>query len=275
MANVMHVPGKKGLIPHDPARFAPRLEDYVHGPLRVSGLPPANGTVDRASLVTDWGMQGNDEWGDCVEAMVVHADEAMNAFAGHPVTYGASYAVTLYGQITGFDPNAGPPGNNPTDNGTDIQTALEYWKNTGIKDAAGRTHKLAAYAQFGNPADEVLLGQVLEVFGCVLVGVSLQQDQEDQFGAGEPWDYVPGDPFIGGHGITLQRRMGGGTGTLHYITWGAEQPATRKFQYFCAGQGNGEAWAVVTQDWLQANGDSLTGLNLDQLLSDLQYVPQG
>lgn len=272
MVNEARTAGKKGLIPHDPARFAPRLEDYIRGALRVKNLPPANGDIDRCTRITDWGMQGNDQWGDCVEAMMVHADVALNAYAGHPVTYADDYAITLYSEITGFDPNAGPSGNNPTDNGTDVQTALEYWKNTGLVDSSGTTHKLAGYAKFSNPADEVLLAQVLNTFGCVCVGVSLQQDQEDQFANGEPWNYVSGSQFIGGHGITLQQRSVGGVGVLHYVTWGQVQRATRKFQRYCAGGGNGEAWAVVTSDWLDANGDSLAGLNLDQLLSDLQYV---
>ena len=247
----------------------------MRGPLRVAGLPPANGDIDRCSEIPDWQMFGNNEWGDCVEAMGLHADIAMSTYAGNPVTYADGYGVQLYTDVTGFDPNAGPPGNNPTDNGTEIQTLLEYWKGTGFTSADGSVHKIAGYAKFGNPADEVLLAQVLEVFGCVCVGVSLQQDQETQFGNGQPWDYVPGDSFIGGHGIALQRRSVGGIGTLHYITWGAAQKATRAFQYFCAGQGNGEAWAVVSADWLEANGDSLEGLDLDQLLSDLQYVPAG
>lgn len=220
-------------------------------------------------------MQGNDTWGNCVPCSLIHADMALSAYAGQPHTYTPDYGVTLYSEITGFNPHAGPPGDNPTDNGTEIQTALEYWKNTGITDASGNTHKIAGYAQFSNPADEVLLAQVLEVFGCVIVGVSLQRDQERQFASGEAWDYVAGEQFIGGHGITLQQRSVGGVGTLHYITWGAAQPATRKFQWHCAGQGNGEAWAVVTDSWLQASGDSIEGLNIQQLLADLQYVPQG
>lgn len=275
MANPDRVPGKRGHIPHDPARFAPRLEDYVRGPLRITGLPPANGDIDRSSLITDWGMQGNDEWGDCDEAMMIHADEAISAYAGHPVTYAPGYGPELYSAVTGFDPNAGPPGNNPTDNGTELQTGLEYWKNHGLVAADGSVHKLAAYAKFGNPADEVLLAQVLDIFSCVLVGVSLQQDQEDQFSSGEPWQYNPADGFIGGHAITLQRRAVGQIGILEYVTWGAVTRATRKFQRFCAGDGNGEAWAIVTQDQLDAQGDSITGLDLEQLLSDLQFVPQG
>lgn len=270
MANPARTPGMKGLIAHDPARFTPRLEDYVRGPLRVAGLPPANGDINRCTEVPSWQMFGNDSVGDCVEAMMLHADIAMSVYAGRPVAYHDSYGIELYSDITGY-----VPGDESTDNGTDIQTALEYWKTTGLTATDGTVHKIAGYAQFGNPADEVLLAQVLEVFGCVLVGVSLQQDQEDQFGAGEPWSYVPGDPFIGGHGITLQRRSVGGTGVLHYITWGAEQKARRNFQWHCAGQGNGEAWAVVTEDWITANGDSISGLDLEQLLSDLQFVPQG
>jgi hypothetical protein len=265
--------GKRGLIWHDPARYAPRLEDYrTVGPLKVTGLPPANGDVDRCSEIDPrtWFMFGNNQVGDCVEAMMLHADMAVSAYAGHPVRYNDSYGIELYSAITGY-----VPGDPNTDNGTDIQTALEYWKNTGLVAIDGSVHKIAGYAQFGNPADEILLAQVLNTFGTVLVGVSLQQAQEDQFSNGQPWDYVEGDPFIGGHGIALQRRAVGGVGTLRYITWGAVQPATRKFQYFCTGHGNGEAWAVVTQDWLDANGDSIEGLNLQQLISDLQYVPQG
>lgn len=269
-------PGKRGLVPHDPARFVPRLEDYrTGGPLKVAGLPPANGNIDRSTQITDWGMQNNDQWGCCVEAMAIHASMALNTYAGHPVTYDPNYGQKLYSEVTGFNPNAGPPGQNSTDNGTEIQVMLEYWKNTGLTDTSGNVHKIAGYAQFGNPADEVLLAQVLDTFGCVLVGVSLQQSQESQFSAGEPWEYMFGEQFIGGHGITLQQRSVGGVGTLHYITWGTAQPATRRFQYFCAGQSAGEAWAVVSQDWLESNGDSIEGLNIDQLLSDLQYVSSG
>ncbi len=262
--------GKKGLIPHNPARFVPRLEDYrTTGPLKVSGLPPANGNVDRCTEITSWQMFGNDQVGNCVEAMMLHADIAMSTYAGHPVHYNDAYGIELYSAITGY-----VPGNSNTDNGTEIQTALEYWKDTGLTAADGTNHKIAGYAQFGNPADEVLLAQVLDTFGTVLVGVSLQLDQENQFSAGEPWDYVLGDQFIGGHGIALQQRSVGGVGTLHYITWGAVQPATRKFQYFCGGQGMGEAWAVVSQDWLETNGENIEGIDLQQLISDLQYVSE-
>lgn len=274
MVNVMRTAGKKGFIAHNPARFAPTIEDYrTRGPLMLAGgLPPANGTIDRISAVADWPMFGNDEYGDCVEAELLHADMAVSGMAGHEVTYAPGYGLTLYSDITGFNQNAGPPGSNPTDQGTDIQTALEYWKNTGLKAADGSIHKLAGYAQFANPADETLLAQVLDVFGCVIAGGSLQQAQEDQFSASEPWDYIPGQPFIGGHGFPLQRRGVGGAGVWQVVTWGAAQHATRRFIWNSLGQGNGEAWAVVTADWLEANGDDIQGLDLQQLLNDLQYV---
>src|SRR5690242_3618471 len=135
-------PGKRGLIPHDPARFTPRLEDYrTRGPLKVAGLPPANGVVDRCSEITDWGIEGNDTWGNCVECSIIHSDMAMSTYAGKPHVYAPNYGVSLYSEITGFDPNAGPSGNNSTDNGTEIQVALEYWKNTGITDITGAVHK--------------------------------------------------------------------------------------------------------------------------------------
>src|SRR5262249_46663345 len=156
------------------------------GPLKVAGLPPASGDIDRCTKVPSWQMFGNDQVGDCVQAMVLHADIAMSTYAGHPVSYHDDYGIKLYSAMTGY-----VPGDPNTDNGTYIQDALEYWKNTGIVAADGSVHKIAGYAQFGNPADEVLLAQVLNTFGCVLVGVSLQSDQENQFFEGKPWRYNP------------------------------------------------------------------------------------
>jgi hypothetical protein len=33
-----------------------------------------------------------------------------------------------------------------------------------------------------------------------------------------------------------------------------------------------EAWVVVTEDWIGANGTSPEGLDLQQLLADMRYV---
>ena len=122
----------------------------------------------------------------------------------------------------------------------------------------------------------MLLGQVLDVFGCALVGVSLQQAQEDQ--VPPPGRRGTTRPAAGSSAATASPCSGvplGGTGVLDYVTWGAVTKATRSFQWHCCGPTTGEAWAVVSEDWVEANGKTIQGLDLDQLMADLKYVPQG
>jgi hypothetical protein len=267
VANLQRVPGKRGRLPRDITRFAPRLEHYVHGPLRVSGLPPASGVIDRCTKVADWPIYLNDQIGDCTIAGAGHMLGAMAVYGGHEEPlFSDAEITTAYSAVSGY-----VPGDSSTDNGADMQTVLQYLASVGLTDTTGKVHKVAGYAAFGSPADEVLLAQVLDVFGSVYVGVSLPEYAEQEFAAGQPWNWQPNAQIAGGHCIVLQKRSVGGTGVLDYITWGAVQKATRSFQYNFAE----EAWAVVSQDWLTANGDSIEGLDLEQLISDLQYVPVG
>jgi hypothetical protein len=267
MANDARTPGLRGRKPRDITRFAPRLEQYVHGPLKVTGLPPATGVIDRCSQVTDWQMALNDQVGDCTIAGACHMFAAMAVYGGHPEPLFSDQEITTaYSAVSGY-----VPGDPSTDNGADMQTVLAYLQATGMTDEAGHVHKVAGYAAFGDPADEVLLAQVLDVFGSVYVGVNLPSSAETEFGQGQPWDWQPSSQIAGGHCIVLQKRSVGGIGVLDYVTWGAVTKATRGFQRHYAE----EAWAVVGADWLEASGDSITGLDLQQLLSDMQYVPSG
>jgi hypothetical protein len=270
-----------GRKPRDFTRFAPRLEDYlapVAGPLRKTGLPPATGNIDRATKVSSWPMYCNgpdpanppaspDGLGDCTCAAIGHMIQAWTAYAGTEVTVPASEIITLYSAVSGYDPATGA-----NDNGAAMQDVLDYMKSTGITDSSGHVHKVVAYAAFGNPTDETLLAQVLDVFGTVYSGIACPESAQTEFGNG-PWTYVPGSPIEGGHAICLQRRANGGNGIDNFVTWGALQPATRGFvyNYMSEAQG-GEAWAVVTQDWVNANGTTVLGMDLSQLISDMQFV---
>lgn len=267
MANPSRYPGKRGRLPRDITRFAPRLEHYVRGPLRVGGLPPASGVIDRCSEVTDWQMALNDQLGDCTIAGACHMLAAMAVYGGHPEPLFSDQEVTTaYSAVSGY-----VPGDESTDNGADMQTVLEYLKSAGLADETGKTHRVAGYAAFGDPRDEVLLAQVLDVFGSVYIGVDLPASAQQEFSGGEPWDWQPSSQIEGGHCIVLQKRSVGGTGVLDYVTWGAVTKATRGFQWHYAS----EAWAVCTEDWITANGTSIEGLDLQQMLSDLQFVPRG
>jgi hypothetical protein len=170
---------------------------------------------------------------------------------------------SVYSRVGGY-----VEGDPDTDQGCNMADVLADNKAIGITDTAGKVHKVLGFASFGNAADEDLLGQVLDVFGTVYVGINVQASIQDEFSEGVPWTYTRGEPFEGGHAICLQRRYGSGTGVLEYVTWGALQRATTGFQAHCAE----EAWAVVTGDWVNANGTTVEGLDLTQLLADMQYV---
>lgn len=260
--------GKYGRLPLDPTRRRLTLERYLDPRTALSraGLPPVplNQDVDRASKVTSWPMYLNDQLGDCTIAAIGHMYGAWTQYAASAeALFAGDQVETVYSRVGGY-----VPGDSSTDNGCVMQDVLTDQKRTGITDTSGKVHKVAGFAAFGNPADEMLLGQVLDVFGTVYVGINVQQQMETEFSDGQPWTWDPAAQSIGGHAICLQRRLGSGSAPLEYVTWGALQPATADFQANAAE----EAWAVVTEDWLRANGTTVEGLDLRQLLSDMRHV---
>jgi hypothetical protein len=260
--------GKYGRNHPDPTRPRLTLERYLdpRAKLTRAGLPPVALTqdVDRASAVQSWPMYLNDTLGDCTIAAIGHMYGAWTQYAlGAEALFPDSAIQAVYSRVGGY-----VPGDESTDNGCNMQDVLADQKASGITDQAGKLHQVAGYAAFGNPADEVLLGQVLDVFGTVYVGINCQASIQTEFADQQPWTWTPGEAVEGGHAICLQRRLGSGDAPLEYVTWGALQPATAGFQANAAE----EAWAVVTQDWLQVNGTSVEGLDLAQLLADMESV---
>jgi hypothetical protein len=260
--------GKHGRIHPDPARPRLTLERYLdpRAQLRHPSLPavPLTQDVDRASKVASWPIYLNDVLGDCTIAGVGHMYGAWTCYAsGTEALFGDDQVQAVYSRVGGY-----VPGDESTDNGCVMQDVLADQRSHGMVDASGKVHKVAGYAAFGNPADEVLLGQVLDVFGSVYVGINVQQQMETEFGDGQPWTWDPSAEVVGGHAVCLQRRLGSGSAPLEYVTWGALQPATTDFQAHAAE----EAWAVVTQDWVRANGTTVEGLDLQQLLADTADV---
>jgi hypothetical protein len=271
---------KYGRIARDTSRWAPALEDYLrtHPVSGKAGLEAVADSedVDRATRVTDWPMYSNGPdpgnppaspggIGDCTIAEMAHAYTALGVYAGKPqVLFDDSAVIRAYSDVSGYDPASGS-----NDNGCQMQDVLAYCRTTGIPDTDGNIHKVLAYAALRNPSDITLLSRVLKTFGYVYLGVNLQQAQEDVFGQG-PWVYVPGSPVLGGHCIGLHRRQpyGSRVGVFGMASWGAIQPSTISFIQGCVE----EAWAVVTPDWIEANGSSVDGVALSQLEADMAYV---
>lgn len=264
----MRQAGKYGRLPMD--RSAPRLtlERYLDPRTALSraGLPavPLTADVDRASEVPSWPVYLNDQLGDCTIAAIGHMYGAWSQYgSGSEALFDDATIQEVYSRVGGYDPD-----DPSTDQGCVMSQVLADQKATGITDTAGKVHKVLGYAAFGNPADATLLGQVLDVFGSVYVGINVQQSMESEFAAGQAWDWTPGDQIVGGHAICLQQRYGDADVPYEYVTWGALEKATANFQANAAE----EAWAVVTADWVRANGTTVEGLDLQQLLSDMRDI---
>lgn len=255
------VHGKRGALPRDNAGL-PTLEAYL---TTDAALPSAPGIVDRESVVSSWPMYANDTVGDCTCAAMGHLLAALTAFSGVEPG-GAMFTddtiIGMYSAVSGY-----VPGNESTDNGATLAAVCSYMTSIGITDTTGRLHRLAGWAEIGDPTNLPLLKRVLSTFGTVYVAFNLPSSAETQFDDEQPWTYVPGSPIAGGHCVCLQYSAVGGPAmpdNQTFITWGAEQKAGYSFSENYLS----EAIAVVSQDWIDANGTSIAGLDLAQLLAD-------
>jgi hypothetical protein len=245
--------------PHaESARPRLKLSQFLTGT-----YPPAPAVVDYVSKVADWPMYGNDQYGDCVWAMIGHTIEAATTYGqGQTVKVSDADVLKGYSAVTGFDP-ADPS----TDQGTVIQDALDYWRKVGVGG-----HKIMAFAQIDHTnLDEI--DAALYLFGHVQLGIDFPAVAMDQFNEGKPWDVVADDGGNeGGHAISggLARRDAAtpfpprpelvgknARGNYVVITWGRAQEMTPAFfaRYV------EEAWTVITPEWYDAQGRNPEGID--------------
>lgn len=245
----MTAPRTAGKLGRKPNQGKPRIRLTAdHVPAAYS--PPA--TLDRYSAVelALWGLDANGDWGDCTIADGDHETKSEQAAAGNPLVRSTdAEMIAAYSAVTGFDPNAGPPGNNPTDNGAEMQGVRSYWQKTGFR-LGGTVHKILLFAELDVHNDN-LVRWALDQFGAVGIGVNFPRSAMDQFNAGQPWDVVSNDGGIeGGHAVAVV----GYDGTYWYVvTWGQVQKVTPAWWRAYVE----EAWTVLSQDFVNAH----TGLD--------------
>ncbi|MGH3099267.1 MAG: hypothetical protein ACRDMV_25080 [Streptosporangiales bacterium] len=242
--------GKLGRLPPHPESTHPRLK---LGRYLTSALPEPPVSVDWYSQVTDWPMYGNDDWGDCVLAAIGHEIESRTHYGqGQTVEIPPQAVLDAYTAVTGFDPDAGPPGQNPTDRGTNMQDALGYWRHTGVGG-----HTILVFAQVD---EENQIRQAVNLFGAVGLGITVTRDMMDDFDAGKPWTRASGQR-LGGHAVPA---VGYDDQYVYVVSWARIQPMT----WACFRQCVEECWCSVTRDWLDSSGQDPQGLDLAKLGDD-------
>ncbi len=228
--------------------------------LDATKLPPVPPTFGHQDLYAAQpiGMLGNDQYGDCVWAGAAHETMLWGDEAKRTFTFTDKTVLSDYSKVTGFNPS-----DPSSDKGTDMSVAASYRRKTGIVDADGKRHKVAAYLALGvGNLDDVKLACYL--FGAVGIGVKFPASAMDQFNKGQPWSVVPGSKIEGGHYVPLV----GFDGT-HFliVTWGKLHPMDPDFLQTYMDEGI----AYLSKEMLTA-GKSLEGFDEAALQADLKAL---
>jgi hypothetical protein len=163
--------------------------------------------------------------------------------------------IQAYAEITGY-----VPGDPSTDNGTNVQDAMSYWRKTGIAN-----HKIDAFAQV-NVANMVEVKTALARFGPLSIGFNFPASAMTQFDAGRPWDVLSRDGGIdGGHCVAL---VGYDATYLYVVTWGALQKMTYRFwaKYV------DESWTPLSREWVNPAGFDPEGVDLHTLGDEFEQL---
>jgi len=241
----------QGKFGRNPPKSAPALELASF----LTGVVPEHpASVDYLSRLKNWQLLGNDQYGDCVAVTWANMRRLITATLTTENYPTMNQVIALYKTQ---NPNF------PTqDDGMDIQTCLEYLNHNGGPDNA----KVVAFAKvdFTN-LDEVKAA--LAIFGCVWLGVNVQQANVVQFVSGQPWDYVSGSPTDGGHSVVIGGYSTNPSDDVRFVTWAQETGFTDNFW----NKQVEEAWAVI---WPEQLGtiEFEQGVNSTQLAADYQAI---
>jgi len=230
-------------------RFAKYIQAVPSPPIEVDYLP-AHGP---------WPMYANDSLGDCVEAAAGHMiDEWQYCTQPDALQPTTAQIIQAYSGATGY-----VPGDPLTDQGTDMLTFLKYWRKTGVGG-----HKILAFVSL-ETGNLTQLEQAIWLFGASMIGLALPISAQNQSAWSVPGnlqgDAAPGS--WGGHCVPVGAYRHDFPSRLRntVVTWGQTLTMSDYFyQCYCD-----EAYAVLSQDWIEKQGVSPSGFDLAALQADL------
>jgi hypothetical protein len=256
---------KLGLRDPRPGSIKLQLADYII-PRKLPTPPPDFGHYP---LVKNWGVLGNDLYGDCAPAAAAHQSLLWCAESKTPAPFDTPSVLQNYSGIAGFvlnNPATGQPwpdGTNPTDTGTDLDTMLKFWRNTGMVDAAGKRHMIAAYVEM-KPGNLDQLWAAAFLFQGATLGFDLPNSALEQTQAHQTWDATSDTSIAGGHCVPC---FGRAAGLGQAPTWGQLQPFTDNFYTTYNNQGA----CILSEEMLTKMVD-IDGVKDKELRADLAEV---
>jgi hypothetical protein len=239
-----------------PAVFDPRTLRF--GAYATAQLPPPPASKDYGAKVKSWPMYDNDKYGDCTCAAAGHMIQNWTANAGTEVTPADASVLMFYEHFVGSPP--------PPDEGCNMLAVLKYWRSHGLgKD------KILAFTIL-EAKNHLDVQNAIYLFGSIYIGVELPDFAVHGDMLTTPWAVPPGGPVgdaapnpQNGHCIPAVGYDGDG---LSVVTWGAVKTMSWDFYDAYAE----EAYAVLSHDFIQANGQGVAGFDLATLQADLQKV---
>jgi hypothetical protein len=226
-----------------------KLSDYLTDP-----LPVWDGPDDFTGERTDWGMAGNDTYGDCGLAGDYHKGMADAQTAGETLPpipdSGTPTEQAIVAEYLAYDDGQ--------DEGVDLGQWLLY----------RTTHTLAGLPMIGGFAQVNDWGaeyqSAFHAFGGLYTGILVNSEMMDEFNAGKPWSSTATD-WIGGHCVPhLARDAAIGK----CVTWGA----TQEFTWPNWRAVREEAYVILTAEQMDAPGGVFHGVNVAALKADIQAL---
>lgn len=237
-----------------------KLQNY----LKV-GLPAAPPSMDYSSkaapILAD--VMGNDRYGDCVFACGYHVTglETANAGAGFHATL--QQVLADYTAVTGFNSN-----DPSTDNGANIQDALNYWLSHGFANGTKILGYLAVDAT--NVAE---VQAALWLFENLIFGMELPDQWISPFpsGNGFTWDVAGKSDPNNGHCVA---GVGYDDKDVKIDTWALLGGLTYEaIAEYASHTNGGELWVVLTPDQLmKGQTKAPNGVSWNDLIVDFDAL---
>jgi hypothetical protein len=230
-----------------------RFANYVK-----PALPSPPISVEYGDQVTSWPMYYNDQYGDCTCAAAGHMIQNWTANATAEVTVPQPSVLRFYEHFVGTPP--------PPDAGCDMLSVLKYWRRAGVD-----SHKVLAFASI-DLQNQAQAQSACWLFGSVYIGVALPDFATQGDMLTVPWVVPPGGPVgsaapnpDNGHCIPA---VSYDAENLYVVTWGEIKSMSWGFYNAYAD----ESFAVISQDFIEANGLNPAGFDLTALEADLKQI---
>jgi hypothetical protein len=221
-------------------------------------LPSPPTAVEYGEKVPAWPMYYNDQYGDCTCAAAGHMIQNWTANAATEVTVPDQSVLSFYEHFVGTPP--------PPDAGCNMLQVLRYWRKTGVS-----AHKVLAFASI-DLKNQVQAQNAVWLFGSIYIGVALPDFATQGDMLTVPWVVPPGGPVgnaapnpSNGHCIPA---VAYDANNLWIVTWGELKSMSWDFYNAYAD----ESFAVISQDFIEANGLNPAGFDLAALKTDLKQI---